>query len=572
MKNNVRYSLSLIPGIFLLLSISNTYAQLSATELDRIFAADAAQGDGHGFAVDVDGDRAVIGSRFDDDAGNGSGAAYVYLRNPQTGLWEQETKLVMATAAAGDNFGSSVAIDGDVIVVGAPQDDIIEVAFKGSAHVFTRGPGGWDNGVELLPGDENTNSIYENYGISVDIDNGTIVVGVAYDDEKNDGQNSGASGSAYVYEKVLEDWTMKARLLPPNTGTNQNFGWSVAIDMDTIVIGAPHWTASGEGSAYVFTRAGGWADSSSTLPATDNLASDEFGWSVAVSGDIAVVGARMDDDAVHGVDSGSITIFEHSSGNWSHKGKFAASNSDLNDRFGTDVATNGEAVIAGASQSGSYNRGSFYSFSKSGGVWSEVEEIWPLSSTSNVSTVLQFGTSVALDGGSLIVGAPGSDIYNGSTFVFLTGAAFVYGLNATSIPTADGNNDLTIQSPPGTFLSNVSAIEADTLGAPPQDVSFPLGALGFSVNGLTPGAAIEVEIEFPEEVSVSSYYKFSDHWYEFLDDGTTGATVTPGKVTLKLVDGGRGDHDETVNGVIVDPGAIAAITISDTVFEDGFED
>ena len=566
MKNNVRYSLSLIPGIFLLLSISNTYAQLSATELDRIFAADAAQGDGHGFAVDVDGDRAVIGSRFDDDDGSGSGAAYVYLRDPQTGLWEQETKLVMATAAAGDNFGSSVAIDGDVIVVGAPLDDInVGSNLHGSAHIFTRSPGGWDAGVELLPQD--TDTAYQNYGVSVDIDNDTIVVGVAYDNDKGT-----ASGSAYVFELVSETWQRTGKLLPPNAGTNQNFGWSVAIDMDTIVIGAPHWTDSGMGSAYVFTRAGGWTDSSSTLPATDNPASDQFGWSVAVSGDIAVVGARMDDDAVHGVDSGSITIFEYSSGNWSHKGKFAASNSDLNDRFGTDVATNGEAVIAGASQSGSFNRGSFYSFSRSGGDWSEVEEIWPLSSASNVSTVQQFGTSVALDGGSLIVGAPGSDIYNGSSFVFVTGAAFVYGLNATSIPTADGSNDLTIQSPPGTFLSNVSAIEADTLGAPPQDVSFPLGALGFNVNGLTPGAAIEVEIEFPEEVSVSSYYKFSDHWYEFLDDGTTGATVTPGKVTLKFVDGGRGDHDETANGVIVDPGALSAITISETVFEDGFED
>jgi hypothetical protein len=566
MKNNVRYSLSLIPGIFLLLGISNTYAQLSATELDRIFASDAAQGDGYGFAVDVDGDRAVIGSRFDDDAGNASGAAYVYLRDPQTGLWEQETKLVMATAAAGDNFGSSVAIDGDVIVIGAPQDDInVGSNFHGSAHVFTRGPGGWDAGVELLPLDADI--AYQNYGISVDIDNDTIVVGVAYDNDKGT-----ASGSAYVFELVSETWQRTGKLLPPITESNQNFGWSVAIDMDTIVIGAPHWTASGVGSAYVFTRANGWTDSSSTLPATDNLAGDEFGWSVAVSGDIAVVGARMDDDAVHGVDSGSITIFEHSSGNWSHKGKFATSNSDLNDRFGTDVATNGEAVIAGASQSGSFNRGSFYSFASSGGVWSEVEEIWPLSSTSDVSTVLQFGTSVALDGGSLIVGAPGSDIFNGSSSVFVTGAAFVYGLNATSIPTADGSNDLTIQSPPGTFLSNVSAIEADTLGAPPQDVSFPLGALGFSVNGLTPGAAIEVEIQFPEEVSVSSYYKFSNHWYEFLDDGTTGATVTPGKVTLKLVDGGRGDHDGVANGVIVDPGAIAAITISDTVFEDGFED
>ncbi len=566
MKNNVRYSFTLILGASLFLCVSSAYAQLSATELDRLFASDAASGDSHGYAVDVDGDRAVIGSRFDDDDGNGSGAAYVYLRNTQTGLWEVEKKLVMAAAAAGDNFGSSVAIDGDVIVVGAPQDDInMGSNLHGSAHVFTRSSGEWDTGVELLPQD--TDNFYQNYGISVDIDNDTIVVGVAYDNDKGT-----AAGSAYIFEFAIGIWQRTAKLLPPNTESNQNFGWSVAIDMDTIVIGAPHWTGSGVGLAYVFTRANGWNDPLSTLPATDNLATDQFGWAVAVSGDIAVVGARMDDDVNNGTDSGSITVFEHSPGNWSNKGKFVASNGDQDDHFGADVATNGEAIIAGALKSGSFNRGSFYSFSSSGGDWSETEEIWPSASSADVSTVQQFGASVALDRGSLIVGAPTSDIYNGSTFVYVTGAAFVYGLNATSIPTADGSHNLAIQSPPGTFLSNVIAVEADTLGVPPQDVSFPLGALGFTVNGLTPGAAIEVEIQYPEEVSVSSYFKFSDHWYEFLDNGTTGATLTPGKVTLKLVDGGRGDHDGIANGVIVDPGAIAAITISDTLFEDGFED
>jgi len=183
MKNIVRYRLIPIFWILLISFISNAYAQLGATELDRIFASDAAQSDGYGYAVDVDGERAVIGSRLDDDDGSGSGAAYVYLRNPQTGLWEEETKLVMASAAAGDNFGSSVAIDGDVIVVGAPLDDInVGSNLHGSAHVFTRGPGGWDSGVELLPQD--TDTAYQNYGISVDINNDTIVVGVAYDNDK----------------------------------------------------------------------------------------------------------------------------------------------------------------------------------------------------------------------------------------------------------------------------------------------------------------------------------------------------------------------------------------------------
>jgi len=566
MKNNVRCNLNLIAGIFLSLVFSNAYAQISATELDTIFSSDAAQGDGYGFAVDVDGDRAVVGSRFDDDDGNGSGAAYVYLRNSQTGLWEQEAKLVMASAAAGDNFGSSVAIDGDVIVVGAPQDDVnIGSNLHGSAHVFTRGPVEWDAGVELLPLDSDTS--YQNYGISVDIDNDTIVVGVAYDNDKGS-----ASGSAYVYELVSESWQRTVKLLPPNTETNQNFGWAVAIDMDSIVIGAPHWTASGEGTAYVFTRADGWADSLSTLPVTDNPAGDQFGWSVAISGDIAVVGARMDDDEDNGTESGSITIFGRSSGSWSNKGKKIASNGAQSDWFGSAVATNGEVVIAGAQQKDPGSRGAIYSFSDSGSGWVQDPPVLTPVRSGDVSFIQQFGASVALDGASLIVGAPASDINNGSTFVYVTGAAFIYGLNATAIATFTGSELLAIKLPPGTFLTDVIAIDPATLGNLPADVSFPLGTLGFNVNGLTPGASIEVEIQFAEEIPVSSYFKFSDDWYEFLDDGTTGATVTPGKVILKFVDGGRGDHDGIANGVIVDPGAIAAIIINETVFEDGFED
>jgi len=569
MKNNIKLLINPMIGLCFFLCASNISAQLSATELARIFASDAASGDSYGFDVDVDGDRAVIGARFDDDDGGGSGAVYVYLKDLKTKKWEEETKLVMAGAAAGDNFGSSVAIDGDTIVVGAPQDDVnVGSPFHGSAHVFTRAPGGWDAGVELLPLD--TDTAYENYGISVDIDNGFIVVGVAFDNDKGT-----ASGSAYVYELAAGVWQKAGKLLPPSTENNQNFGWSVAIDMDmdTIVIGAPHWTDSGVGSAYVFTRSDSWVNpTSSKLPETDNLTADQFGWSVSVSGNIAVVGANMDDDAGNGNDSGSITVFDRSSGDWINQGKLLASNGEQNDRFGSDVATNGEAVIAGAFQNGSFNRGSFYTFSNPGSGWAEDGVIWPASSAQDVSTVQQFGTSVALDGGMLIVGAPTSDIYNGSNFVFVTGAAFVYGLNATSIPTTDGSDYLVIQSPPGTYLTNASAVDPATLGTPPPGVSFPLGALSFNVEGITPGSAVEVEILFPKDVSVSSYFKYSDHWYEFSDDGTTGAILTPGKMTLKLVDGGRGDHDFIDNGVIVDPGALGAIIISETLFEDGFED
>ncbi len=148
-------------------------------------------------------------------------------------------------------------------------------------------------------------------------------------------------------------------------------------------------------------------------------------------------------------------------------------------------------------------------------------------------------------------------------------------LNVTSIPNFDGSEYLVIQSQPGTVLTNVSTADPSTLGTPPAGVSFPLGALRFNVEGFSPGAAVEVEILLPAGVTVSTYFKYGDepgmagdHWYEFLDDGSTGASILPGKVVLKLVDGGRGDDDITANGVIIDPGAAGVVAV---IFFDGFE-
>jgi hypothetical protein len=778
MKNNLKVSINSILGLFLSLCVSNAVAQLSATELDRLYAEalsglDAAQGDAFGISVDVDGDRAVVGARLrddeDDETVDNTGAAYVYVRNADTGLWDFEARLFSPAPEAQDWFGNSVAIEGDTVVVGVPNNGANDVSdfHKGNAYVFTRSPGGtWDSGVELLHMDDTLS--YANFGVSVDIDNSTIVVGVSFD--ADEGQ---AAGSAYVFESNAGNWIKIKKLLPPGgSGTFQNFGHSVAIDSDTIAIGAPNWTspggpAPGLGAAYAFTRSDNdWGDEGSLLPVTDNEDGDQFGWSVAVAGDLIVVGAHLDDyddDPENGTEFGSITVFDRSSGNWVNEGKILASDGQDKDHFGRDVATNGEAVIAGAPDRGF--PGGFYLFSRSGSAWSEDDVLVPPrdATFSNIDTA---GFSLAMDGDRLAVGAHGTDIYDGEVFIRLAGAAFVYEITApppiiadygdaplhnidsyhlsdgglklgklvdteeaaqanasatgddndgsddedgvffksafikgsttfievnatgpgllsawadfgsgwdapseqiftdqalvaginelsfpvpdsgadgenaalrfrfssqaglapsgaapdgemedyvmlrssssdpdpdndgveasiedagpnggdgnndgildsvqldvTSIPTAEGSDYLVIQSQPGTFLTNVSTVDPASLAPTPMGASFPLGALQFNVEGIAPGATVEVQITFPSEILVSNYFKFDgDNWYEFYVDGVTGATVTPGKVILKLTDGGRGDHDSSANGVIVDPGAIA---LSDTLFEDGFED
>ncbi len=149
-------------------------------------------------------------------------------------------------------------------------------------------------------------------------------------------------------------------------------------------------------------------------------------------------------------------------------------------------------------------------------------------------------------------------------------------LNVTSIPNFDNSDYLVVQSPPGTALSNVAVADPNTLGTPPAGVSFPLGALQFSVTGFSPGAAVDVEILLPVGVMVTGYYKYGDepamagdHWYEFLFDGTTGASIFPNKIVLHLVDGDRGDDDVSANGIIIDPGAAS---FTEEIFSHGFED
>jgi hypothetical protein len=371
-------------------------ASLSATEVLSLLAGDAAAGDNLGWSVDVDGDRAVLGAIGDDDAGSSSGSAYVFFNDPTLG-WVQEEKLVMPGAAAGDRFGESVGIQGNVIVVGASNDNASEPTnYKGSAWVFTRDSmtGDWDSGVELAP--VTSGLSYGNYGISVAIDNATIVVGASFDN-----QMGISAGAAHVFELSGSSWNHTAELLPPS-GAQQNFGTSVAIDADTIVIGAPHWTAAGLGAAFAYNRADGFS-SREALPTSDNSSGDQLGRSIAVSGDLVVVGAPYDDDPTNGDEAGSITIIDRSSGDWLVDEKLTASDGGATDHFGNSVALDGTTIAIGAPWTdGSFpNHGSFYLFALGGAGWSE--DVNTMSPTAGAN----LGHSIALDLPTLLVGAHG---------------------------------------------------------------------------------------------------------------------------------------------------------------------
>ncbi|MCH8153639.1 MAG: FG-GAP repeat protein [Planctomycetes bacterium] len=269
--------------------------------------------DGLGSAVCVEGDVALIGAASDDDAGQGSGAAYIFRLNKQTGRWEQEARLNASDAAAWDLFGSSVSISGDVALIGAPFDDDVPND-SGSAYVFVKPEGGWVDMTETGKLTASDPAGFDMFGFSVSISGDIAVMGAWGDNDAGSG-----SGSAYVFEKPDGGWvdmTETAKLTASDAAAGDVFGFSVSISGNVALIGA-HGNDDGEtasGSAYVFrlNQLTGLWEEQAKVTASEGGPYDQFGNSVAISGDMAVIGAFDDDDVCPDdpdCDSGSAYIF-----------------------------------------------------------------------------------------------------------------------------------------------------------------------------------------------------------------------------------------------------------------------
>jgi hypothetical protein len=253
--------------------------------------------------VAIDGDTIVVGAEKDTTGvGMWAGSAYVFTRTG--GVWSQQDHLYADDAVAGDQFGNTVAISGDTIVVGARYDDTAAGSLAGSAYVFTRSGGTWSQQAHLYADDAVAD---DRFGDSVAMDGDTIVVGAQYDDVGTEDW----AGSAYVFTRTGGSWSQQDHLYADAPVTQDRFGDSVAIDGDTIFVGASGVdtaTVSNLGSVFVFTRAGATWNRRYQLFADDGAESDLFGRSVAIDGDTSVVGANHDDTA-GGSMAGSAYVF-----------------------------------------------------------------------------------------------------------------------------------------------------------------------------------------------------------------------------------------------------------------------
>ena len=418
-------------GIFATLILSGT--AFGQTEI-KLTAADATVSALFGFSVSVDGNTAIVGAYLDDEGGGASGAAYIFSRNSGgANNWGQVKKLIASDSAEADLFAESVSVDGDTAIVGSRFHDDV-ASDTGSAYIFSRNSGGTDNWGEVKKLSASDAAANDNFGTSVAVDGDIAIVGA-----RNDDDAGSASGSAYIFSRNqggADNWGQVKKLTASDAASFDGFGIYVAVHGDTAIVGAHLNDDAGDasGSAYIFSRNQGGADNwgeVKKLTASDGAASDQFGISVSVDGDTAIVGAHLNDDG--GDASGSAYIFSRNQGgadNWGEVKKLTASDAATSDQFGFSVSVSGDTAIVGArndSDAGSQS-GSAYSFSRnSGGAdnWGEVKKL----TASDAAATDQFGAYVSVSADTAIVGAAFDDdagTNSGSAYIFLNIGAAVF--------------------------------------------------------------------------------------------------------------------------------------------------
>jgi hypothetical protein len=303
----------------------------------KLFSSDVLASDEFGVAVAIDADTIVVGAFLDDDGGSASGSAYVFVRVGNT--WTQQAKLTATDGAANDRLGRSVAIDGDTIVAGAFRDDV-GGGDSGSAYVFTRTGSTWMQEAKLFATDGDAD---DEFGRTVAIDGDTIVVGAIRDEDYGTD-----SGSAYVFVRSGVTWVEEAKLVATDGAAGDEYGRAVAISGDTVIVGSFRDDDGGEnaGSAYVFVRSGTSWTQEAKLLASDRAANDRFGRAVAVRGDSAAIGAFLDDDVASA--SGSVYLFSRTGTTWSEEGKLVAADGAANDEFARSLSFDGATLVAGS--------------------------------------------------------------------------------------------------------------------------------------------------------------------------------------------------------------------------------
>ena len=319
-------------------------------------------------------------------------------------------------------FGSAVAISGDTALVTCHNQTVDGIDFVGAVYVYVRNGSTWTKQAEL---DEPDGATSDYFGTSVAISGNTAVAGAP--GRTVDGKTG--AGAVYVFTRTGTTWGTPTELTATDAAAADQLGWSVAVSGGTVVAGAYNKMVGGsqEGAAYVFTGSGSTWSQQQKLTPTDPANTSALGVSVAVSGDTALIGSMDSQVSVAGgaTQHGGAFIFTRSGTTWSQQAELIESAADYNgpDRFGWTVALDGGTAVVGASYktvSGSVYAGAAYIFTGAGGSWSEQAQVLaPYAAQGN-----DFGNAVAVSGGEALIGAVGMSAPDQSSNG--VGAAFLF--------------------------------------------------------------------------------------------------------------------------------------------------
>ena len=343
---------------------------------------------------------------------------------------------------------------------------------SGAAYVFTRSGTVWSQQSYLKASNTGTN---DSFSHAVAISGDTVVVAAPFEDSNATGVNgdgannsAGDSGAAYVFTRVGTNWTQQAYLKAGNSGASDNFGLSIGIDGNTAIVGAPSedGAATGvngnaandlapyAGATYVFVRAGNAWSQQAYLKSSNTEESDNFGYAVAISGETVAVGAPSEASNTTGVNgnqsnndalaSGAAYVFNRSGSVWTQQAYLKAGNTSPDAYFGSSVALSGVTLIVGAPfESGNaVESGASYVFVRGGNTWSQDAYL----KAPNAGANDQFGSSVAVSGETVVIGA----IFESSNSTGINGNAnndLALNSGATYIFTGGGLPDIAIEQP-----------------------------------------------------------------------------------------------------------------------------
>lgn len=339
-------------------------------------ASDAGATQIFGSAVAISGRVALVGAPLANVDGVASAGA-VYVFTESDGVWTERQRLSAPDPSVGGLFGASLAIRGNTAVIGAsgvvyggsrPAGDAAERALgAGAVYVFTATDGVWTE-TDKLVADDGADG--DRFGVSVALNDAEVLVGAPF---AQIDANRPEQGAAYVFARSGNGWTQTRKLVAPDARGDELYGWTVALDGATALVGAKDATLNrhepAQGAVYVYDAGNAWTQTQK-LWASDGRAGDQFGMSVALSADTVMVGAMNGGSDAGG--HGGVYVYDRSGSLWAPRQKLVAQNGDLFDVFGTSIGLAGDTAVIGAPYTmlnGNTQQGAAYVFTRTGGAW-----------------------------------------------------------------------------------------------------------------------------------------------------------------------------------------------------------